>query len=364
MPNNKQDFNQFGFGSTNPAQSGNPQHCAQCEAMLMDALDGTLTPVDQAAFDLHLLSCVACNAMVADAQRGAAWLEMLKSPRPEPPSALLDRILAQTSSQRSTAPGSSSKIKAASTHLITPITLLGQPRQSVVEAESAPLPIPSNVLPFRSRFASTFNLRAVGHHLLQPRLAMTAAMAFFSVALTMNLTGISVTQFRASDLRPSSIKRSFSEANAHVVRYYDNLRVVYELESRVRDLQSSSDSDNSTPATTKPASSQPNNQPNSQPSTQPSQQEENQQDQQDQQQKPKPRTRPGTSRREDLPGNRHYVVADITAPGHLLLTAAPVPAAISNPFQLVVPAEPSLATLSPRNTPSTNNSQVQEWRLV
>ena len=72
---------------------------------------------------------------------------------------------------------------------------------------------------------------------------MTAAMAFFSVALTLNLTGIQSTDLRASDLRPSSITRSFAQANAHVVRYYDNLRVVYELESRVHDLQHTTDSE-------------------------------------------------------------------------------------------------------------------------
>src|SRR5271156_1709968 len=93
------DFNQF--GSTKPGIPGDPQHCAQCEAMLTDALDGTLSAADQAAFDLHLLSCTPCSAMMADAQRGAAWLEMLKPPRPEPPAALLDRILAQTSGQTS-----------------------------------------------------------------------------------------------------------------------------------------------------------------------------------------------------------------------------------------------------------------------
>ena len=72
MATNKQDLNQF--GSAKPTQSGDPQHCAQCEAMLTDALDGTLSPADQAAFDLHLLSCTACSSMMADAQRGAAWL--------------------------------------------------------------------------------------------------------------------------------------------------------------------------------------------------------------------------------------------------------------------------------------------------
>ena len=31
---------------------------------------------------------------------------------------------------------------------------------------------------------------------------MTAAMAFFSIALTLNLTGIKLTEIRAADLRP------------------------------------------------------------------------------------------------------------------------------------------------------------------
>jgi hypothetical protein len=74
--------------------------------------------------------------------------------------------------------------------------------------------------------------------MLQPRLAMTAAMAFFSIALTMNLTGVRLSQLRASDLKPSSILRSCYEAKAKVVRYSDNLRVVYELESRVLRIRS------------------------------------------------------------------------------------------------------------------------------
>jgi hypothetical protein len=34
-----------------------------------------------------------CSQMLADARRGAAWLEMLRTPAPEPPAALLERIL-------------------------------------------------------------------------------------------------------------------------------------------------------------------------------------------------------------------------------------------------------------------------------
>ena len=99
----------------------------------------------------------------------------------------------------------------------------------------------ATVLPFRSRVAAAFQGKGFSPSMLQPRLAMTAAMAFFSVGLTLNLTGVHLNQLRAADLKPASLRRSFYQANAHVVRYYDNLRVVYELESRVRDLQRASD---------------------------------------------------------------------------------------------------------------------------
>lgn len=232
------DFNQF--GSAQPPQSSDAQHCAQCEAMLADALDGTLSASDQAAFDLHMLACATCSAMLADAQRGAAWLEMLKSPRPEPPADLLERILAQTCNQPQMVAG-----KQKPAHSIwQPSTILGHPGAvSVPTFQPATAYASATVLPFRSRIASSFRLHSIGQTLLQPRLAMTAAMAFFSIALTLNLTGVQVSNLRLSDLRPSSLKRSFYEANAHVLRYYDNLKVVYELESRVRDLQRSNDSD-------------------------------------------------------------------------------------------------------------------------
>ena len=74
-------------------------HCIACEEMLADALDQTLAEPDQAWFDRHIAGCVDCSGMVADAQRGAAWLELLKTPRPEPSAHLMDRILAQTSGQ-------------------------------------------------------------------------------------------------------------------------------------------------------------------------------------------------------------------------------------------------------------------------
>ena len=296
------DFNQF--GSVKPGQTGDPQHCAQCEAMLTDALDGTLSTADQATFDLHISGCPSCAEMLADARRGAAWMNMLHSVRPEPPATLLERILAQTSGQTAEAqvrgevfpaivPGSADRSRQSAGR--TPNTLLGHPVLVPSGTPAAPF-ASSNILPFRTRIRN--GLRSVGQTMLQPRLAMTAAMAFFSIALTLNLTGVRLSQLHASDLKPSSIMRSCYEAKAKVVRYSDNLRVVYELESRVRDLQQSSDESGQAGSTAAPATQ-------SQPAAQPGQKPTGDQQQPDGhnpgQKQTRPRPGPGSSRRE-VPG--------------------------------------------------------------
>jgi hypothetical protein len=219
--------------------------CAECEAMLTDFIDGTLSDKDHAAFDLHIATCKECSQMLVDAQRGGALLEMLKSPRPEPASSLLDRIIAQTSGTTANTGASPATVLGQHAVESTPASTLGiVPAPS---AETTPLAAGtvSNVIPFRPRPANRFNLQAIGRTLMQPRLAMTAAMAFFSIALTMNLTGIHLNELKASDLRPSSLKHSFYQADASLVRYYENLRVVYELESRLNELKQSNESDGS-----------------------------------------------------------------------------------------------------------------------
>jgi Putative zinc-finger len=295
------DFNQF--GSVKPGQGGNPQHCAQCEAMLSDALDGTLSAADQATFDLHMVGCPSCSTMLADARRGAAWMEMLKSPRPEPPTSLLERILAETSGKDAALAnppivlGGNDRLRTPAP-LRTPNTLLGQP--SLVPSSTAqPTFASSNIIPFRTRISHGF--RSIGQTMLQPRLAMTAAMAFFSIALTLNLTGVRLTDLRASDLKPSSILRSCYEAKARVVRYSDNLRVVYELESRVRDLQRSSDDDGSTTTPAPQNDPAANQKPNG--SQQPGDQTPGTKKPDQKQTKPNP----GSSRRETPGGSMRLV---------------------------------------------------------
>jgi hypothetical protein len=133
--------------------------------------------------------------------------------------------------------------------------------------------------------------------MLQPRLAMTAAMAFFSIALTLNLTGVRITDLRPSDLKPSSIVRSVSLAKARVVRYSDHLRVVYELQTRVRNLQGSSD-DNGTGNTQAPQNNPATGQ---QPPNQNQDQKQKPGSQKQDQKQTKPN--PGSSRRETPAGS-------------------------------------------------------------
>jgi hypothetical protein len=312
----------FEFGDkTGGDRSSDSAHCAQCEAMLADALDGTLSAADQALFDEHMEQCGPCSQLLADARRGAAFLEMLRKPAPEPPVALLERILAQTGGEGGQA------VPGGIAHVGLPIP--AQPSgqygiAALVPGQAVAGAVYGNVVPFPRRVATAFRTSSFGQIMLQPRLAMTAAMAFFSIALTMNLTGVHLQDLRASDLKPSSLKRDFYAANSRVARYYEGLRVVYELESRVHDLESAQDSDAIQPASPS-APVNTNQAPSAQPG--PSQQPDRQKA------APQPGSNPpgsnpparkqaapnpGTSRREDLRQNRRLPVAEESAgnPGH------------------------------------------------
>ena len=205
--------------------------CLACEEMLTDSLDQTLTPADQTWFDRHIASCADCSQMVADAQRGAAWLELLKTPRPEPSAALMERILAQTSGLHDSQ---------------API-VIGQPAALPVVA-----PMPPNVLAFRPRMPKlpAWN-KAWNTSWANSRLAMTAAMAFFSIALTLNLTGV-----RLDQLHAANVKHTYFEASAQAVRFYDNLPVVRTVESRVDTLRNANPDDAPKPES-KPAPKNP-----------------------------------------------------------------------------------------------------------
>jgi hypothetical protein len=304
LTDRKQPGNPLQFGDApGTRRTGDTTHCGQCEAMLADAVDGTLSAADQALFDAHIAQCIPCSDLLADARRGAAFLDILRDPAPEPPPALLERILILTSGPHA----GGSQIAGPLTHLpaaaFAPI-----PAPSFGVAAYAPAYNPA--LPFRSRAA--FSLSSLRQIALQPRLAMTAAMAFLSIALTLDLTGVRLQDLRVSDLAPSSLKRDFYTANAKAVQYYEGLRVVYELESRVRDLEDSDAGDSeaspSDTNTAQPPAQQPepaNAQP-AQPATQsPAPRPSASPSAQPKHRSPTSKAAPGTSRREDP--NRHAI---------------------------------------------------------
>jgi hypothetical protein len=192
----------------------NSPACGQWETLLADALDGQLRPEDEATFGAHMAICTACTALFEEARKGREWLEFL-SPEPEVPEGLLDRILAQTG------PGQIEGFGLA------PST------------GAAILPMP----PAWQRPGFVGHVRRFA----EPRLMMTAAMAFFSIALTLNLMGIRVTSLRMSDLRPTAVRsymqRQISTASTPLIRYYDHLRFVYEVESRMREFRRTTQGD-------------------------------------------------------------------------------------------------------------------------
>jgi hypothetical protein len=183
--------------------------CGHWETLLADALDGLLKPEDEATFTSHMASCQACAALFEEARRGREWLDFLDA-EPEVPEGLLEKILAHTGPGKENEADWISGGAAVLPHTIVP-------------AWQRP-----GFMGFVRRFA-------------EPRLLMTAAMAFFSITVTLNMTGVRINNLHLSDLRPTAIRsfmeRQFTVASVPIIRYYDHLRFVYEVESKMRELR-------------------------------------------------------------------------------------------------------------------------------
>jgi hypothetical protein len=191
--------------------------CGQWETLLADALDGLLKPEDEITFNAHRAVCPACSALYEEARKGREWLEFL-SPEPEVPAGLLARILAVTGPGQALGYG------------------LATAGGNVFPIHPASIPAPAWQRP---------GMMAHLRRFAEPRLMLTAAMAFFSIAMTLGLTGIRFNSLRLSDLRPGSfpsqarsfIERRFTMASTPIIRYYDHSRLVYEVQTRMRELR-------------------------------------------------------------------------------------------------------------------------------
>lgn len=177
----------------------NRMQCADFEALMAEALDGTLTGERLDAFEAHRAVCPNCAPMYAEAEAGLHWLELLQAEDAEPPARLMDNILKATS--------------------------------------WAELPTKEARQSWWQRWRELPGLAPVVHAVAQPRFAMSFAMAFFSVTMLFTITGFKVRDLRHLDLSPSGVVETFYKTQGKVVSYYENIRWVYEIESKVRDLK-------------------------------------------------------------------------------------------------------------------------------
>ena len=172
-----------------PRENHNGMQCIEFDALLSDALEGSLKGPKLDEFQSHARTCEVCGPMFADAKTGQEFLLQLEDM--EPPAEMVRNILIATTGLR-----------------------------------------PS----WWERFQSSF-LAPMVNLARQPRFAMSFGMAFFSLSVTLSIAGVRVGDLAHIDLRPSALKRTYYQTTAKVVKYYENIRVVYEVESRVREFK-------------------------------------------------------------------------------------------------------------------------------
>lgn len=236
----------FGVKPSTPGAVGNSSgslDCAAIELLWSEAVEGALTADVAEQVRAHTAGCASCREKLAQARSGREWLLLLKQEPLEPPSDIVARILARTS----LAPDFASHRFVGDTMSAGEKGVGDVARHSGSrhESESAEVDYISgedanSSHPYLPAWQQN-PVVVLRRTLLEPRLALVAAMAFFSIALTLNLMGVRLTNLHAADLEPQAMRRAVSrqyvEANARVVRYYENLRIVYEVESQVRQLR-------------------------------------------------------------------------------------------------------------------------------
>ena len=258
------DFSQF--GANKPPASSGPLDCAMVESWLTEAAEETLPPMQVEQLREHAAGCAVCREKLTYVRRGRDWLLVLKEGTLQSPADLVAKILAKTSgaseldaSDFDPMASDSLARNAAKVHRAGPEVASSSSLavRSATKGMADAFPVQSEVLQRPSGIPRSSgaaipawqrpSVIALRRNLMEPRLAMVAAMAFFSITLTLNLMGVRIGNLRVADLQPQNVRRSvarqYAEANARVVRYYENLRIVYEVESRVQQLRRAADTD-------------------------------------------------------------------------------------------------------------------------
>ena len=161
----------------------------EIENLASDYLEGLLDPASRATVEAHLTECAACRELVGDVRR---VLELCRAEEEvEPAPWLVSKILLATVGERKP-------------------TLLEQ-------------------------------LAALFRPLVQPRVAYPIAMTVFAFSIIINAAGLNLRNLRFEDLNPRTWYYRADRAGhlmyARAEKFYYDLRVVYEIESRFRQLR-------------------------------------------------------------------------------------------------------------------------------
>jgi hypothetical protein len=171
-------------------------NCADFENVLADYVDGSLADEQRSAIQEHTASCAACREFMRDVTGALAFLK--RTDEVLPPPELVTRIAYQ-------AP-------------------IGRTRQ-----------------PFEIQGIWNKVSAAWLQPLLRPRFAMGMAMTILSFAMLQRCTGVQVQHIQPADLSPIRIWDGVEDKVVRVkdraVKYYENIRLVYEIETRLKDLQ-------------------------------------------------------------------------------------------------------------------------------
>jgi hypothetical protein len=178
--------------------------CGEFEALLMEALDGELSGEQRAGFDAHRRACAICGPMFTDSEAGQMWLRSLEAV--EPPPYLVHNILVATTGVVGTGWAAA-----------------GAGGRQPIDGRA------------RTWWESWF--RPFEAFVRQPRFVMSFGMIFFTFSLVVSAAGVKPTDVAKIDLRPAALRHAYNDAQIKVIHYYDNIRFVYEIESKVRELK-------------------------------------------------------------------------------------------------------------------------------
>ena len=184
----------------------NPITCTQAETLLTDYLDSTLPEAQAVVMDAHMASCEACGELVADMRLALRYAATIQDV--EPPSELISRIIEQTTGQA-----------------------------------------PAGVPEWRHRLAGwrDWIRLTIVRPMLEPRFAIGMAMTIISFSMVGHFLGLDVRQVKLSDLEPVNIvhnvKNGVYTAGGKVSKYYNNLRVVYEIQTQLQEMRDNREPD-------------------------------------------------------------------------------------------------------------------------